>query len=66
MRAIDFASLSPEERVRAVASLLAVGVRRLRPRVTDGRLSAALENPPKSVADCLELSAETRLTIHTS
>jgi hypothetical protein len=61
----DIASLSPEDRVRAVASLLAAGVRRLRPRVTDGRPSA-LENPPKSVADCLELSAGTRLTVHTS
>ena len=62
----DIVSLSPEDRVRAVAALLASGLRRLRPRVTDGRLSAALETPPKSVADCLELCAETRLTVHRS
>ena len=65
MRPDGSASLSADDRVHAVASLLAAGVLRLRPRATDGRLVVP-ENPPQSVADCLELSAETRLTIHTS
>jgi hypothetical protein len=65
MRPDDIASLSPEDRVRAVACFLAAGVRRLRPRLTGGEF-ATLENPPKSVADCLELWAEPRLTVHTS
>ena len=65
MRSDDSASLSPVDRVRTVAALLAAGVCRLRPRVTDGRLVVP-ENPPKSVADCLELSVGMRLTDHTS
>ena len=65
MRPDDSASLSPEDRLRAVATLLAAGVRRLRPRLS-GVSFVAPENPPKSVADCLKLSAETRLTVHRS
>ena len=65
MRPDGSASLSADDRVRAVAALLAEGLRRLRRRATDGPLVVP-ENPPKSVADCLELSAETRLTVHRS
>jgi hypothetical protein len=56
--------LTPEDRLRGVAAVLAVGLRRLR----DARLAPPLcpsEKERESVADGLELPAETRLSVHT-
>ena len=66
MRPIDDPSfLTPDERLSEVASILAAGVLRL-------RASAALpgddpnpEIPPDSWPTCLEVPAETVLSVHT-
>lgn len=60
----DPAAMTPDERLRELASILAAGVLRLRSR-------AALpadpgpENLPESGQDCLEVPAETVLSVHT-
>jgi hypothetical protein len=58
--------LSPQQRARAVARILAAGLLRLpsclpSPAAAGG--PAAPEIPPESVANCLELSEETRLSV---
>ena len=57
--------LTPEQRFQHIAALLATGLRRLRPRAALPAHPAeqtAAENPPESSPDCLEFSAETRLS----
>ena len=64
MRPLDDAtSLPPEERLQAIAAVLAAGLRRLRRPASPA--APAPEKPPKSVADYLELPGETRLSVHT-
>jgi hypothetical protein len=56
--------LSPAERLHAVAAVLSVGLRRLR----DARLQPPLSPPKKeseSIADNLDLSGTSRLSVHT-
>ena len=60
--------LSPEQRFQHIAALLAAGLRRLHPRTASLAHPAeptAAKNPPESSPDCLEFSAETRLTVQT-
>jgi hypothetical protein len=58
----DPTRLSPDERFREVAAILASGVRRLRDRAA---LAAEVDqkNLPKSSPDGLEVPAETRLSV---
>ena len=58
----DPTRLSPDERFREVATILAAGVRRLRERAA---LATEVDqkNLPKSPPDGLELPAETRLSV---
>ncbi len=63
---LDPAVLTPQHRARAVARILAAGLIRLRvcasvPVPAGG--PAAPEIPPESVANCLEFSTETRLSV---
>jgi hypothetical protein len=64
----DPAALAPEERLREVATILAAGLLRLRARTA---LPAGLDehpgpkNPRKTGQDCLEVGAETVLSVHT-
>jgi hypothetical protein len=53
--------LTPEQRFQHIAALLAVGLRRLRPRSTP---SIGPKNPPELSPDGLESSAEMRLSGH--
>jgi hypothetical protein len=58
------AALTPDQRLREVAALLARGLLRLR----DRRLLPDPSTPeylPESVSNCLELSGETVLSVHT-
>ena len=60
--------LSPEQRFRHIAALLAAGLRRLRPRnalPAHPKMPTAAENLPESSPDRLEFSAKTRLTVQT-
>jgi hypothetical protein len=54
--------LSPAERRRQVASILARGVVRWRRRAVSTGISDAQESPP-AAGNCLELSRETRLSV---
>jgi hypothetical protein len=68
MRTHHQAALSPDERFRQLARLLAAGLLRLRDRPAEpagSGSSPAPEKPPESAANRLELSAETRLSVHT-
>jgi hypothetical protein len=63
----DSLSLTPHERRREVARIFAVGVRRLRSRTVIPAHPGQhpdLENPVDSSRDCLELSADPRLSVH--
>ncbi len=60
--------LSDGHRRREVAGILAAGVLRLRSRAAlpaVKHLDPGLENLPDSVPNCLEVSAETVLSVHT-
>ncbi|GIW80434.1 MAG: hypothetical protein KatS3mg105_2241 [Gemmatales bacterium] len=75
----DPAALTADERLREVAAILAAGVLRLRSRNAlladpltlhplpkgEGRGEGAPKNLPESVQDCLEIPAETVLSVHT-
>jgi hypothetical protein len=65
---LDPTSLTPDERLRELAALLARGLLRLHERRllpgADGPTSPP-EKPPESVSNCLELPGETRLSVHT-
>lgn len=59
--------LTPEQRFQKISALLAIGLRRLRPRTPfpdDIAPQSAVRNPPKLSLNCLELSDETRLSGH--
>ena len=58
----DTTSLSPGERVREVAAILATGILRLRPRAAlpSGK---ELEIPEKCSGDSLAIPPETRLSV---
>jgi len=64
----DPALLDADERFRAVASTLAVGVLRLRSRPAfpaDPAPQAGPKKSPKSIQDGLEVRGETVLSVHT-
>jgi hypothetical protein len=68
MRPFDNSDLTPQDRFREIARLLAVGVLRLRDRAAfaaDSGEHFASENPEKTGNSCLELSAKTVLSVHT-
>jgi hypothetical protein len=57
--------LTPEQRFQIIAAILAAGLRRLRPRtpfLPDPAEQTAAKKPPEFSPDCLEFSAETRLS----
>jgi hypothetical protein len=64
----DPVPLSPQQRFHQVARLLAAGVRRLLngPQTASSDAQPLSENPQISSQNFLELSDETRLTVHTS
>jgi hypothetical protein len=58
--------LTDEQRFQQIATLLATGLRRLRPRTplsADSGKQEAAKNLPKLSPNGLEFSAETRLTV---
>lgn len=59
----DAAPTSPAERRMAIAKILAAGILRLRQRAALPPESAANESP-ESGQDCLEVPAETVLSVH--
>ena len=59
----DTARLSPDERLREAAAILAIGVLRLRRRVAM-HTENALENPAKLSPEGLEVPNETVLSVH--
>lgn len=60
----DADSLAPNERLSAVASILAAGILRLQPRAAVLGPVAASENPPDSGSACLDVSSKTVLSVH--
>jgi hypothetical protein len=65
---IDPDLLAPHERLREVAAILAAGLLRLRARSalpTDPDQVHGPKNLPESGQDCLEVPAETGLSVHT-
>ena len=68
MRPIDDpSSLTPDQRLAEVASILAAGILRLDARAAmpdDVAGQVALANPPESASSCLEVSDETVLSGH--
>lgn len=63
----DTLAMTPERRRQEVACILAGGILRLHARAAlagPGTLSAP-EKPGNSAEDCLEVSAETVLSVHT-
>jgi hypothetical protein len=67
MRPFDDSDLTPPDRFREIAALLAVGVLRLRARAdaADPGQHSAPENPERTGNSCLELSEKTVLSVHT-
>ena len=66
MRLIDDSLLAPDERRSEVAAVLATGVLRLCARtlpMTDPASHSAPENPLESASSCLEVPAETVLSV---
>ena len=64
----DPASLTPEQRFRELAAVLAAGLRRLREPRTPAAgpgTHPAPEKPSESGANCLEVPGETVLSVHT-
>jgi hypothetical protein len=62
------ANLTPDERLRAVAAILADGLLRLRARAalpSDPGEHPASKNQPELGRNCLEVSEETVLSVHT-
>lgn len=67
MRPIDDFLLTPDERRSEVASIFATGVLRLCARTlpdTDAASHSAPENPAESASACLEVPAQTVLSVH--
>jgi hypothetical protein len=59
---VDPLFLTPEDRLREIAALLAVGLLRLQSRPAAEHPGP--EKPPKSSPNCLELPGETVLSVH--
>lgn len=67
MRSIDDSSLTPDERRAEVAGILAAGILRLRTQALPAADSAHRsdpKNPSESASSCLEVPAETVLSVH--
>jgi hypothetical protein len=64
---IDPLVLTPDDRLREVAAVLACGLLRLhaRPSAPDPAGHPASKNLPDSSPNCLELPGETVLSVHT-
>jgi hypothetical protein len=65
----DPASMSPDERFRELGRILAVGLLRSHaypPLAADPGKHPNSKNLPKTGRDCLEVPAETVLSVHTS
>lgn len=60
----DADSLAPNERLSAVASILAAGILRLQSRATLPTCMAESKNPPDSDPACLDVSSKTVLSVH--
>ncbi len=64
----DPAWMTPDERRRELAAILAAGLRRLRDRhvlyAADGDVPPAESAPTESSQDCLEVPAKTVLSVH--
>jgi hypothetical protein len=60
----DPAALSSDERLSAVASILAAGILRLQSRAALAAQVAESEIPPDSDPVCLEVSTKTVLSVH--
>ena len=56
--------LTPDERRSEVAALLAAGILRLHGRTAHPGTDGLPENPPHSPTSCLDVSAETALSVH--
>ncbi|HWB07726.1 MAG TPA: hypothetical protein VG826_00675 [Pirellulales bacterium] len=65
MRSFDDSDeLAPDERLSAIAGILAAGILRLQCRSALAAAAAESENPANSVAAGLEVSGETKLSVH--
>jgi hypothetical protein len=60
----DPASLTADDRLSAVASILAAGIIRLQSRAALLAQVAESENPPDSSPACLDVSSKTVLSVH--
>lgn len=60
----DPASLADDERLSAVANILAAGILRLRSRAALRDPAAKSENPLESGPACLDVSSKTVLSVH--
>jgi hypothetical protein len=64
----DPTAMTADERLREVAAILAAGILRLRSRAAlpgDPDLYRGSIYPPQSTQDCLAVSAQTVLSVHT-
>jgi hypothetical protein len=59
-------NLTAEQRRSELAAILAAAIIRLRHRAALPHPDSGAEKPPNSVANCLEVSPETRLSVHRS
>ena len=60
--------MTADERLREIAAILAAGILRLRSRaalLADSGRATSRENSPDCGQDCLEVSTETVLSVHT-
>jgi len=65
---VEVSDLTPDQRRREIARILADGIVRLRSRAalpTAVTAPPASEKPAASSPNCLEVSGETRLSVHT-
>jgi hypothetical protein len=58
--------LTPDQRLTAIAGILAGALLRLRDRVALPALSVEEKIPPKSALNCLEVPRHPRLSVHAS
>jgi hypothetical protein len=68
MRPFDNSDLTPQDRFREIAAVLATGVLRLRDRAAlaaEPGEHLAPKNPEKTGDSCLELPGKTVLSVHT-
>jgi hypothetical protein len=65
-RNVDSSTLSAEQRVTAIARILAGALLRLRDRAALPALPIEEKIPPDSAPNCLEVPGPPRLSVHTS